>query len=139
MKKLLGQHIDKGEEDVFVFLLSDRANIERLKWESDDEFTLDGKMYDVIEKKTDHGKLIIRSISDKKETSLVKKYETLTKENNSKTRTAFLVKLVSSSYLATSHATILIKNIAVPSTVSFQPQIVSSPVHDVLTPPPQVS
>jgi hypothetical protein len=45
--------------------------MDQLDWEGDDEFSFKGEMYDVIEKKIEDGKLIIRSIADRRETALL--------------------------------------------------------------------
>jgi len=59
------------DETDFVFSLNDKQGMKQLDWEGDDEFSFNGEMYDVIEKKTGNGKLIIRSIADKQETTLL--------------------------------------------------------------------
>ena len=47
--------------------------MQNLHWEGNDEFSFDGQMYDVVEKKIEDGKIMIRCIADKKETALVNK------------------------------------------------------------------
>jgi predicted transcriptional regulator len=139
MKKLLLLHTGNKDEERFVFLLNDKKSIEKLEWEGDNEFSLDGEMYDVIEKKIQDGKLIIRCINDKKETVLVKNYEKLNHENNSKSKSALLLKLLDSSYLPEVNNLVYINcNLALLH-ISFQQGIFSSYRKDVLTPPPQVS
>jgi hypothetical protein len=138
MKKALRLQANNEDETTFVYSLDDKKSIEQLEWEGNDEFSLNGEMYDMIEKKIENNKLIIRCISDKKETALIKKYEKINNENNSKSKSALLLKLVSSSYLATVNAELLIKYKPVPSIIYFQCEIVSSRPLDVLTPPPQV-
>ena len=66
------QTYSEGETD-FVFSANDKQSMKQLDWEGDDEFSYNGEMYDVIEKKTENGKLIIRSIADKQETALLNK------------------------------------------------------------------
>ncbi|SRR6266508_3149158 len=139
MKKILLNQPKSEDENYFVFSLNDKKAIEQLEWEGDDEFSLHGEMYDVIEKKLENNKLIIRCLSDTKETALIRKYQKINNEANAKTKSGLLVKLVSSSYLATTNTIILIRNIFVSEPVSFQLQIISSPVDDVITPPPQIS
>ncbi len=139
MKRLLRLHANNEEQEVFAFSLNDKKALEKLEWESDDEFNLNGEMYDVIDKKILDGKLLIRCISDKKETALLKKYEKINNENNSKNKSALLLKLVSSSYISSTNTNAIIKNIPVATKVSFQSEIISSSHHEVLTPPPQVS
>jgi hypothetical protein len=139
MKKLLRLHANNEEQEVFIFSLNGKNNIEKLQWEGDDEFYLNGEMYDVIESKIINGKLVIRCISDKKETALIKNYEKITKENNSKSKSALLLKLVSSCYLATEDKEPILKYTPVPSNIYFASEFLSSQVLDVLTPPPQAA
>jgi len=122
---------------VLVFALNDKKEIEKLVWEGDDEFRVSGEMYDVIEKKIQGEKLIIRCISDKKETALLKNYEKTNREDNSKSRSALLVKLISSFYLSETNNVICIDNNLALLHISFQQRIFSTHRHDVLTPPPQ--
>ena len=132
-------HSDNKEVDLLVFSLNDKKNIEKLEWEDDDEFELNGEMYDVIEKKTQNGKLIIRCINDKRETELIKNYEKINKEGNSKNRTALLLKLLDNTSASPVTIELFIKNILKPAKVSFCSIAISSCYHDVLTPPPRVS
>ena len=60
-----------AQETDFVFSVNDRRVMDQLGWEGDDEFSFKGEMYDVIEKKIEDGKLIIRSIADRRETALL--------------------------------------------------------------------
>ena len=73
MKKLLLTQRNKEEENDFVFSLNDKVAMAKLEWEGDNEFRLNGEMYDVIEKKTEGNKLTLRCLADKKETALLKK------------------------------------------------------------------
>ena len=137
MKKFLRSQPQVEDETVFVFSLDNRNAIAQLEWEGDDEFMLRGDMYDVIDKKITGGKLIIRCIGDKKETALLKKFEKLNDENNSRNRLALLLKLVTSSYIVSLNEELVIEDVFVPSIIYFQVQI-SSSVRKVLTPPPRV-
>ena len=137
MKKLILLHTNNRREEVFVFALNDKKEIEKLVWEGSDEFRLNGEMYDVIEKKIQDEKLVIRCISDKKETTLLTKYEKINHEDNSKGRSALLVKLISSFYLPGTNNVICIDNNLALLHISFQQRIFSTHRHDVLTPPPQ--
>jgi len=138
MKKFLRLQSYVEDETVFTFSVDNKKALAQLEWEGDDEFMLRGEMYDVIEKKVVDGKLIIRCISDKKETALLKKFEKLSDENNSRNRFALLLKLVSSSYIVSLNEELFVEDIPVPSTIYFQTKIPSS-VRNVLTPPPRFS
>ena len=80
MKKLLRLNVNNNEER-FVFSLNDKEILQKLKWESDNEFSFNGEMYDIIGKKTENGKVVIRCIGDKKETALVDKLKDNWREN----------------------------------------------------------
>jgi predicted transcriptional regulator len=137
IKKLILLHANNKEEEALVFALNDKNAIEKLQWDGNDEFRLNGEMYDVIEKKTQNGELFIRCISDKRETALLKKYEKINHEGNSRGRSALLLKLVGSSYLSGVNNVICLNNDLTLLYISFQQEIISSYRHDVLTPPPQ--
>src|SRR5689334_24395148 len=66
------QRYSEHETD-FTFSLNDKRSIDQLAWEGDDEFSFNGEMYDVIEKKNENGRLIIRAIADNRETDLLNK------------------------------------------------------------------
>ena len=57
------------------------TNKENIVWESDDEFTLQGKMYDIVNKEIVNGKQIIYCVDDEKETELIVKYNNEHKKN----------------------------------------------------------
>ena len=136
MKKMHCLQISTEAETVLVFSLDDKNAMNRLKWEGNDEFSVDGQMYDVIEKKISNNKLVIRCTSDKKETALIKKYEKMNDENNSKNKSALLLKLINACYLPAKSVELFISYKPIPSPY-LQSEIISSGVRDVLTPPPQ--
>ena len=137
MKRSLLLHSSK-EEDLFVLSLNDKKELEKLEWEGDDEFELNGEMYDVIEKKNKDGKLIIRCISDKKETALLSQYEKINREANSKNKSALLLKIVGHAYISPAIVSISLEPEPMIARFLFNTEILSSYCHDVLTPPPQV-
>lgn len=138
MKKALRMRANREDEIIFVFSLKEKKTISQLEWEGNDEFRLNGQMYDVIEKRVEKNKLVLRCISDNKETCLIKKFAKMNTENNSKSRLALLMQLFGSSYLATTNPDMIIRYKPVPSSIHFQTDPFPSRVRDVLTPPPQV-
>ena len=64
------QSYSEHETD-FSLSVNDKRLMDQFDWKGDDEFSFNGGMYDVIEKKTENGKLIIRSIADDRETALL--------------------------------------------------------------------
>ena len=81
MKKTLQWQINNRVETDLVISLNDRKTMEQLNWEGDGEFSFNGEMYDVIEKTTTNNKIVIRCISDKKETALLKQIADNWREN----------------------------------------------------------
>jgi hypothetical protein len=141
MKKTLRENIYNQDQEILCFSLNDKAAISKLEWEDDHEFRLDGKMYDVIEKKVENGKLIIRCISDEKETALVKKFEQINNEKgaNSKGKAALLIKLIGNTYLVAFVTDLPVENPALIPRPYFNINIITPLRSDVLTPPPQIS
>ena len=72
MKEAIRTQTYSEDETDFIFSLNDKQGIKQLDWEGDDEFSFNGEMYDVIEKKTENGKRLIRAIADQQETALLK-------------------------------------------------------------------
>lgn len=82
-------------EDVVLISLS-KEDSKQFFWEDENEFRYKGEMYDVIEKKTEGGQIIIRCISDKKETSLLNEYQ----KNNKRSSTgSTIVQLITSHFV----------------------------------------
>lgn len=137
MRAFLRTQKEFPEQAVFVFSSNDSKIKKQLEWEGDDEFRFRGEMYDVIEKKTINGKVIIRCISDKKETLLIERYKKMNGENNSRSKSALLIKLVDSTYLATTDSELCAEYVPSPLAIHFQYVIIPSRTIEVITPPPQ--
>jgi hypothetical protein len=73
MREAIRMQSYSEHETDFAFSVNDMRLMDQFDWEGDDEFSFNGEMYDVIEKKTENGKLIIRSIADERETALLNK------------------------------------------------------------------
>jgi hypothetical protein len=138
MKKVLRLKANKDDEIVFVFSLTHKKALAKLEWEDDHEFRLNGEMYDVIERKIANHKLVIRCISDKKETALIERYEKMNTESNSRDKLALLLKFFANSYLPSAPSEMIIRYKPVPSIIHPQTDNLSSQVRDVSTPPPQL-
>jgi len=82
-------------KDVIEFSLKNKE-ASQLDWENDHEFSYNNQMYDLIEKKTDGDKLIIRCIADKHETELVNEYQKTRKRNQSNES---VVQLITASFI----------------------------------------
>ncbi len=79
MKEFVLSKIDK--KNLTVISYSD--NIDEIKWENNREFSFKNEMYDVIKRDTINKKIFLYCIDDKKETSLIAKYNEATKHQNS--------------------------------------------------------
>lgn len=82
MRKMIRSSLSKAERETFSFSLNDQAALSKLEWEGGHEFRLNGKMYDVIEKRRENGELSICCISDDKETLLLNRLIDDWKEND---------------------------------------------------------
>jgi len=137
MKKLILSQPSGEDENDFIFSINDKQAQARLGWDGDDEFSFNGDMYDVIEKKIENGMIIIRALADKKETALIQKYSRISGENHSRHKTALLVQLVNSLYLPSVDAISFIKWQFRSVRILLHPVMIVPGVHDVLTPPPR--
>ena len=63
----------------------------QLYWENSHEFRYNGEMYDVIEKKSGKAQIIIRCVSNTKETALLNEYQKNNKRNASNSIIAQLI------------------------------------------------
>jgi hypothetical protein len=120
--------------------VNDNKELGKLKWENDKEFHLNGIMFDVIEKRIENGKWIIRCISDKQETSLVKAYEKMNQDDPATSnRSTVLLKLINLPFIVTKK--ISLSSIKEQSNIFPYPYSynISSYHGDILTPPPQLS
>jgi hypothetical protein len=109
----------------------------QLDWEGDDEFRFNGEMYDVIDKKIENGKLIIRSIADKRETALLNKVKDHWNQNEKSNKVAdeLFQMLQSLFHSSKTDELVLIK----PSVnrISFISLQLPSQVRTIPTPPPR--
>jgi hypothetical protein len=80
----------KSHKDVVQLSLS-KEESDDLFWENDHEFRYKGEMYDVIEKKANGNKVLIRCVSDKKETGLLNEYQRNNKRNSSNSKVVQLI------------------------------------------------
>ena len=141
VKKQLRYDAIHENSEQFVFSLTEKKGEAKPEWEGDDEFRLNGEMYDVLEKRIENGKIFVRCISDKKETELIKKYEDISKNDfggSSKTGTILLLKLIHNFYV-TGYGSVY-ENTPDQSGQPFRDNYqysLSSTIADVLTPPPQ--
>src|SRR6185295_5881473 len=130
------QTYSEGETD-FIFSLTDKQAMKQLDWEGDDEFSFNGDMYDVIEKRTENGKLVIRAIADKQETALLNKAKDHwnQKEKNNKVADELFQLLQSLFHSTKTEQLVLIKPSA--DKISFVSFLLPLRVKKIPTPPPR--
>lgn len=140
MKRMLRRQVNSQDELVFHFPLHDMYSTGSPQWENDNEFSLHGKMYDVIEKREENGRLIVRCISDEKEMELIKKFQKVLEKqfgNSAKKRSASLLQLITAPF--TIPTTFIPSSLML--TLHNEFAILRCSIHaacrDVITPPPR--
>ncbi|MFL5772612.1 MAG: hypothetical protein ACJ75F_05615 [Flavisolibacter sp.] len=110
----------------------------QLEWENGNEFRYLGRMYDVVQKTFANGKIILRCVSDEKETALLKYYLKVNRENqNGSRKIAGILELSLTPFIPV-HVTLLPALLNVKPSHKFFPAItyIKECFHMVLTPPP---
>jgi hypothetical protein len=137
MREAIRMQTYSENETDFVFSVNDKQSMKELNWEGDDEFSFHSEMYDVIEKKTENGKLIIRAIADKQETALLNKSKDHWNQNEKSNKIADeLFQLLQSLYHSSkAEQPVMIK----PSLdkISFFSLLLPLQVKKIPTPPPR--
>lgn len=126
------------DEADFVFLLNDKQSMKQLDWEGNDEFSFNGEMYDVIEKKIKDGKLIIRSIADRQETALLNKVKDHWNQNEKSNKVADELFQLLQSLFHSSKTEELVFNKPSSNRTSFISLPLPSQVKKIPTPPPRL-
>ena len=137
MRETIRMQTYSEHETDFAFLTGDILAMGQLDWKGDDEFSFNGEMYDVIEKKTENGKLIIRSIADGRETALLNnlKDHWAQDEKSNKVADELSQLLQSLFYSSKTEELVLIKPIV--NRNSFVSLVLPSQVKKIPTPPPR--
>lgn len=98
VRKRMRRKVAPSMTELIVFPLESDDKETMPEWIGRYEFTFRGEMYDVLEKRIEGDKLIIRCLNDKKEKNLIDYYKNLTRKDfgeKSKKRTSLLLKLAS--------------------------------------------
>ena len=98
MKRSLRQ--GRHRKEVLVLCL-DAEQARQLRWEDEEEFSWQGEMYDVIEKRVNGSSLRIACIADKKEERLLQAYQQSAEKRGGWGR-GLLVKLITTDFIYTS-------------------------------------
>lgn len=125
------------EETDFSYSLNDKNGMTQLDWDGDDEFSYNGEMYDVIEKKIENSNLIIRALADKKETELVNNSKGNWKRNDRSDKVANELFQILQTLFHNTRTTELV--FIKPPRYKFYYHLVNlpSPLKKIPTPPPQ--
>jgi len=128
----------KHDNDIVLFeFTQDQMN--ELEWENSHEFHYHANMYDVISKTNKNGNTIIRCVSDKKETALIKYYLKVNRENHTgDRRIAGILELSVTPFIPIQVLipAIPLKNV-MHSNFSFYASFIPECFHMVITPPPE--
>jgi hypothetical protein len=137
MREAIRMQTYSEHETDFSFSVNDKRSMDQLAWEGDDEFKFNGEMYDVIEKKIDNGKLVIRSIADRRETALLNKVKDHWNQNEKSNKVADeLFKLLQSLFHSSNgEELVFIKPLV--NKISFVSFALPSEVIKIPTPPPR--
>lgn len=142
MKRMLRRQTKSQDELVFNFPLYGNHNTEMPEWEEEDEFRLKGKMYDVIEKKIENGRWVVRCISDERETELIEKYQKVLEKqfgNRAKKRSASLLKLIVTPYTLPSIINSSFLITILHNSFPILRCSLSTACLEVITPPPRIA
>lgn len=146
IRKTMQQRIlrdpDPSKFEEFSFSFNPDQKSEQPQWLEDNEFRYQGQLYDVVSKKMENGRLIVRCISDKKETELIAHYKNLAQDDFGSPAgkgTITLLKLIQTFFIPEKGFTFY-RDLSPSFPISFN-SIHPLPVAsgDVPTPPPQVS
>ncbi|MGZ3940460.1 MAG: hypothetical protein ACXVBK_16935 [Flavisolibacter sp.] len=87
---------DRTDQKDVVQLSFSPKEARQLEWEEEMEFNYNGEMFDVVEKKVQGDRLILRCIPDTKETALLLEYQKHTRRNSSN---SFIAQLITAPYI----------------------------------------
>ena len=137
MRMVIRMQTHSEDESDFTFSLNDKKGMTKLDWDGDDEFSYNGEMYDVIEKKVVNNTLIIRALADKDETDLVNKFNTNQRDNNRSNKIANELFQILQTLFHNSKSTELVCIKPSRYTLYYFSVTLPSPVKKIPTPPPQ--
>lgn len=128
-----------GHKDLTIFFVqtNDSKALAQFAWEGENEFHYNNEMYDVIEKRAEGGHLLIRCISDKKETALIKDFQKAGSDQ-SRQKSNLLSNLISLQYIKPAINEIAINNGIKNTFSATYTFFLKEQIKTILTPPPQV-
>ena len=137
MREAIRMQTYREHETDFSFSIKDKHSMDQLDWEGDDEFSFNGEMYDVIEKRIENGKLVIRCIADKRETALLDKLKGLWNQSEKSNKVADeLFQLLQSLFHSSKTEELVFIKPSVYK-ISFISLALPSQVKQIPTPPPR--
>lgn len=125
------------KEDVTEFYFSE-AEMAQLNWEETNEFRYQGKMYDVINLEKKEGRILIRCVSDTKETALLDNYFKTHRQTSENSSSHAILKLIASPYLPSSVALLHVTGKKTEKDFAGFSSNLPSAERRIPTPPPQV-
>ena len=92
-------HINSNKVENIVF-----ENIAAIDWENDNEFELNGKIYDVINITESHSKISVKCISDEKEAEIIRSFQNIFQNSNdNKTENSHKINFENIKYITSEH------------------------------------
>lgn len=141
-KRKLRRGVDPALTEVFEFPLASDSPEEMPEWIDKHEFRFKGGMYDVIEKRTEGGRMIVRCLNDKKEKELISYYKDLVKKDfgeKARKRSSLFIKLISTAYTTTGINLVNIPSGAAGVNADMRRLALLFVPSEVPTPPPQAA
>jgi hypothetical protein len=121
-------------------LLLDTEALKNVSWDNENEFSLYGNQFDIIEKHWENDKLVINCFSDSKETLLINEYfnKCKNREGSDTTPSITLLKLINTQFLVSNQ--ILLAGSKGPIQLIGSSYLFSLPsAYKIIpTPPPQI-
>lgn len=124
--------------DEMITLVFSQEQAALIEWEGDEEFNWEGRMYDVIQKKTSNGKFSVRCLPDNKESNLLQSFLKATKKSND-TKQQALSKIMATAFLLPQSIIISEKAITIRTGFPEQLFLIEAIALSIQSPPPQLS
>ncbi|HUR66080.1 MAG TPA: hypothetical protein VMZ03_06985, partial [Chitinophagaceae bacterium] len=141
-KKRMRLGVDPSVTEQFTFALNASSRDGGPEWVEDNEFIFQGEMYDVVEKRIEGDRMIVRCISDKQEKKLMVHYKKLVEKDfgeRSKKKASVFLKLITTLYTTVSKYAYPKFDIAAVLNVDSRQRPLLFVINEVPTPPPQIS
>lgn len=124
----------KQHKDIITFSFN-KNEYGEISWENEREFEYKNEMYDVIDKKKEDDRMVIRCISDEKETALLNDYQKTNRQNHSN---QYVLQLLTAAFILPENDLIKPSQKFVKKVFENYAPSLPSLAFSVLLPPPDV-